>query len=287
MSISSTSASAYDLQAFQTNLRTAAIGRTIHYKASIASTNTTAIALAQEGACHGTLVLADAQTAGRGRRGRHWYSPPGRNVYCSIILRLPAAQSSHLTIIPLASALAAADAIADTTAIQCRLKWPNDVLIGDKKVAGILCESVAGQPDTIVVVGIGINANSRPEQFPDDLSASVTTLIAARGSAIDRTSLLSILMNRLEERINQLSPETLPMLLKAYRTRCATLGQPVRVALSETDVIEGVAEAIGGDGSLQVRRHAQPGSGRPTRVVEVRSADIVHLRTMTDAGSMG
>lgn len=287
MTAASHSLPAYDVTAIQAGLRTAAIGRIIHYKDSIPSTNSAAIALAQEGACHGTMVLADAQSAGKGRRGRQWHSPPGRNLYCSVILRLPPGQTGYLTIIPLASALAVADAIADAAAIPCRLKWPNDVLIGDKKVAGILCESVGGQPDTIVVVGIGINVNSRPEDFPGELKYSAATLLAERGSPMDRTVLVSTLMNRLEERMALLSPQALSLLLEAYRTRCATLGQCVQAMLSETDRIEGIAEAIGMDGSLQIRRRPPAGSGRTEELLEVRSADILHLRRMTGTGPMG
>lgn len=291
MTASSHSLPAYDVGVLQAGLRTAAIGRTIHCHESIPSTNSAAIALAQEGACHGTLVLADAQRAGRGRRGRQWHSPPGRNVYCSVILRLPQGNTGYLTIVPLASALAVADAIADAASIPCRLKWPNDVLIGDKKVAGILCESVGGQPDTIVVVGIGINVNSRAEELPRELQSTATTLLAERGAPrgvpIDRTVLVSALMNRLEDQMVLLSPQTVPNLLDAYRTRCATLGQWVQAMLGESDVIEGIAEAIGVDGSLHIRRHPPAGSDRSTEVVVVRSADILHLRRMTGTGLMG
>jgi BirA family biotin operon repressor/biotin-[acetyl-CoA-carboxylase] ligase len=282
---------AYDVTAIQAGLRTAAIGRIIHYQASMASTNSAAIALAQEGSCHGTLVLADAQRAGRGRRGRQWYSPPGRNLYCSVIFRMPPGQTGSLTLIPLASALAVADVISDSAAIPCRLKWPNDVLIRDKKVAGILCESVGGQADTIVVIGIGINVNSQPEDLPGELKSTATTLLAERGVPrdipIDRTALVSTLMNRLEERMALLSPQTQPRLLDAYRTRCATLGQWIHATVSETDMIEGIAEAIGVDGSLHIRRSSSAGSGRTGELVEVRSADILHLRRMTGTGSMG
>jgi BirA family transcriptional regulator, biotin operon repressor / biotin---[acetyl-CoA-carboxylase] ligase len=283
MSAPSSSRPAYDVRAIQAGLRTAAIGRTIHYQDTIASTNATAIVLAQDGACHGTLVLADAQTAGRGRRGRHWHSPPARNLYCSVILRSDQNQAGCLTIIPLASALAVADAIADVASIQCRLKWPNDVMIGEKKVAGILCESVGGQPASIVVVGLGINANSRREDFPTETQATAATLLAERGTPVDRTVLVSTLMNRLEGRMNLLSSQAV---LDSYRARCATLGQLVRATLGDGDMIEGIAETIGGDGSLLIRRNEPGTSGSAAELVEIRSADIVHLRQVTHAGSM-
>jgi BirA family biotin operon repressor/biotin-[acetyl-CoA-carboxylase] ligase len=268
---------AYDLTTVQAGLCTTAFGRTLHYHESVPSTNAIAITLAQEGACHGTLVLADGQTAGRGRRGRTWHSPPGLNLYCSLILCLHPNQAGYLTIIPQASALAVADAIADATGLQCRLKWPNDVMIRDKKVAGILCESTGG-PATFVVVGIGINANSRVEDFPAEIQATAATLLAERGSPVDRTALLATLMNRLEEQLGLLSPRTVTTLLDSYRSRCATLGQFVRATLGETDVIEGIAEAIGRDGSLLIRRQNTNASGDSRELVELRSADIIHVR---------
>ena len=278
---------AYNLAAIQAGLRTVAFGRTLHYHESVPSTNAIAIALAQDGACHGTLILADAQTAGRGRRGRAWHSPSGVNLYCSLILVLHPSQAGYLTIIPQASALAVADSVADTTNIQCRLKWPNDVMIGDKKIAGILCESAGGQPATIVVVGIGINVNSRREDFPTDIQAIATTLLAERGSPVDRAALLATLMNRLEEQIALLSPRTVSTLVDSYRGRCATLGQFVRATLGDSDVVEGIAEAIAADGSLLIRRHETSASGRSGALVEIRAADIIHVRGVTGMNSMG
>jgi BirA family biotin operon repressor/biotin-[acetyl-CoA-carboxylase] ligase len=287
MSAASSSPPAYDVRAIQAGLRTATIGRTIHYQDTIASTNATASALAQDGACHGTLVLADTQTAGRGRRGRHWYSPPTRNLYCSIILRPDQSQAGYLTIIPLASALAVADAIADVGRIQCRLKWPNDIMIGDKKVAGILCESAGGKSATVVVVGIGINANGRREDFPSETQATATTLLAEGGTPVDRAVLVAVLMNRLEERLSLLSSRAVSAVLDSYRGRCATLGQLVRATMGDGDMIEGIAETIGEDGSLLIRRNDSRASGRTVQLAEIRSADIIHLRRVTHAGSMG
>jgi BirA family biotin operon repressor/biotin-[acetyl-CoA-carboxylase] ligase len=264
-----------------------ALGRALHYYESVPSTNATAVALAQDGACHGTLVLADAQTAGRGRRGRTWHSPPGVNLYCSVILRFHPSQAGYLTLIPQASALAVADAIADQTRLQCRLKWPNDVMIGDRKVAGILCESAGGQPGSIVVVGIGINANSCREDFPADIQRTAATLLGELGTPVDRAALVSTLMNRLEGQLDLLSPRTVSALIDSYRGRCATLGQCVRVTLGGNEVIDGIADAIGADGSLLIRRRKTATSEDSGDSVVIHSADIVHLRRMTGTRSIG
>jgi BirA family biotin operon repressor/biotin-[acetyl-CoA-carboxylase] ligase len=285
MTTTSTHLPAYDLSAIQDGLRTAAIGRTIHYQDAVDSTNDVAIALAQKGAGHGTVVLADAQSAGRGRRGRRWHSPPGLNVYCSVVLRLSRRHNRYLTVIPLASALAVADAIAETAGLQCRMKWPNDVLLGEKKVAGILCESAGGADAPLVVVGIGINANGRSDDFPADLASAVATLSAERNVPVDRAALVSTLMNRLEDRMELLTSRTLPELLAAYRSSCATLGQYVRAQLSETEVVEGLAESVDADGSLHIRlTHGADAEKTSARVI-VRTADIVHVRRMTDRDS--
>src|SRR6185436_18214620 len=148
-------------------LRSATYGRTLHILPVTASTNSEAMALAQRGAADGTVVLAEEQTAGKGRLGRRWHSPPGENLYCSIIMRHQtgvSGLSSWLSWVPLQSALAVAQAIQKAAALTPQLKWPNDILIGSRKLGGLLCESgPAGPSGTCVVVGIGLNVNSRPE----------------------------------------------------------------------------------------------------------------------------
>lgn len=276
--------SAYDIAALERQGRTIGLGRIIHYHDTIDSTNAAALALAQQGAPHGTMVLADAQLAGRGRRGRTWYSPPGHHIYCSLILHLDAGLRSFLTFVPLASALATAEAIEEVSGVACRLKWPNDVLIGEKKVAGILCENVGKPADPVIIVGIGINVNGRPQEFPIELRKTAGTLMDETGSSIDRSLLVAALLNRLATWLRQWSLQGRSPLLTAYRRRCATVGRPVRAILDRADPIEGIAEAIGADGSLQVRRR-KPGSSR-SDLIEVHSADIIHLERVTGIESM-
>ena len=136
----------------------------IHYFSVIGSTMTEGARLAISGAPHGSVVIADEQTAGVGRFGRHWLSEPESGIYCSILLRLPLEPAS-LPIVTLALGLAAAEAIEQTTGIDCDLRWPNDVLIRERKVAGILAQL----HDTCIVAGIGINVNQTvlPGDLPD------------------------------------------------------------------------------------------------------------------------
>jgi BirA family biotin operon repressor/biotin-[acetyl-CoA-carboxylase] ligase len=271
----------YDAASLRQALRTRAIGLHVQYKTSVDSTNAEAIRLAQNGASHGTVVLADRQTAGRGRQGRAWFSPAMNNIYCSVILKIGPGRLPNLTLIPLASVLAAADGIFDSTGIRAALKWPNDLMIGDKKLGGILCENVGGQPDTTIVVGIGVNANSSRDEFPPDLKGRVTSLMDELGSPVERTGLLAAILDRFEQRMEFLSPEKTPLLLETYAARCATLGMPVRVVMTNAACVEGIAEKIGDDGALHVRLPFDRGTGRPGSLVEIRSADIVHLRGMT------
>ena len=276
----------YDVSALQAGLHTIALGRVIQCHASLDSTNSAALAAAREGAPHGTVILADAQHAGRGRHGRTWHSPPGHHVYCSVILRLDPSRTAALTLIPLLTALAVAEGIEEAAGVSGLLKWPNDVLVREKKLAGILCESFGGQPDTVVAVGIGINVNARPDDFPPPLNDTVATLLAERGALVDRGRLVTAVLNRLDDLLARLAPEQTVDLISAYTRRCRTLGRPVRAILASHESIEGVAESIGPDGCLRIRLPSPAGAAQQTACIEVRSAEILHLRGVTETGSM-
>lgn len=286
MTPSPDSISSYDIPALKAGLQTSALGKVIHCYAALDSTNSTAMLLAREGAPHGTVILADTQHAGRGRHGRSWHSPSGRHIYCSVILRLDSRHSASLTLIPLLAALAVAEGIEDATSICVVLKWPNDVLVGERKLAGILCESFVGLPDTVVVVGIGINVNARPEEFPPPLNDTVATLLGEGGAVVDRGRLVTAVLNRLDRWLARQAPEQASDLISAYSRRCRTLGQSVRAIMASHDSLDGVAESIGPDGCLRIRLPSPEGAGRQGACVEVRSADILHLRGVTGTGSM-
>jgi BirA family biotin operon repressor/biotin-[acetyl-CoA-carboxylase] ligase len=155
-------------------LREARPQNTFHYFASTGSTMTEAAQLLAAGAAHGAVVVADEQTAGVGRFGRQWISEPEAGIYTSILLRLPLA-SSDLPVASLLIGLATAEAIKKASQLACDLRWPNDVLISERKVAGILPQLVAG----LVIAGIGINVNNKA--FPADLRTPATSLFLASG----------------------------------------------------------------------------------------------------------
>lgn len=154
------------------------VGAIVHRLESVPSTNDAARSLALGGAGHGTAVLAQEQTRGRGTKGRVWHSPAGLGLYASFVLRGPgggAVPFPHL--IPLAAGLAASDAVREASGIATELKWPNDIILGGKKLGGILSEGISGGAGgDFAVVGVGLNVGHGPVDFPEDLRASATSL---------------------------------------------------------------------------------------------------------------
>jgi len=231
---------------------------------------------------HGTVVAADSQTAGRGRLSRTWFSPPGANLYCSIILRAarpPEHLTEWLSWLPLISALAAAEAIEQVSSIHVSVKWPNDLLISERKVGGILCESGTGiRSDSFQIIGIGININMDHDDWPVELRDSATSIWQERKIVVDRNRLLAQVLLELEQCLDELVVHGTNRIAMAYHQRCSTIGHTVQATLGNGDIVVGLAEGIGLDGSLRVRLQAtQSGSGTP-EVVHLRVADIIHVR---------
>jgi BirA family biotin operon repressor/biotin-[acetyl-CoA-carboxylase] ligase len=220
------------------------------------STQAVAFALAADGAADGTVVVADSQAAGRGRRGRAWLDEPGASLLVSIVLR-PRLEPSRLPGLSLAAGVAVASALTRAAGLTPRLKWPNDVLVGGRKIAGILLESrlsaAAGEARPTAVLGIGINLAQR--EFADDLAQRATSVWLASGRAVDRDVLLSALLNALGEWRRRLEYRGFAPIREQWRALADTLGRTVTV-----DGVSGVAIDIDGDGALVVndadgRRH--------------------------------
>lgn len=261
--------------AIQRVLTTATLGRTLHVLDSTSSTNTLAVSLAQQDAPHGTVVVAESQTAGRGRLGRHWYSPPGKNLYCSVLLRVPVSRDrvgAWLSWTPLIAPLAAAQAVRAVARLASSVKWPNDVLVGNRKVGGVLCESGdlhAAAP--YVVVGLGLNVNIEAGEFPEELREIATSLAMEAGQSFDRAVLLAAFLSELEVRCDAFLAGRDADLHREYEQRCSTVGRRVQVELAHGERVEGLAESIQRDGALRVVR-----DGRLP--VDIRTGDVVHLR---------
>lgn len=177
---------------------------TVHRFQTLPSTNDEAMRLAREGAPAGECVVAEEQTAGRGRAGHAWSSPPGTGLYFSVVLR-PRVEPDRLPLATLACGVAVADAIRAATGLDAGLKWPNDVLVGLRKCAGILCEAETGGPGgAFVVAGVGINANTPASALPPRLAFPATSLAVEAGRTFDRDALLAECLARIAAEIARL-----------------------------------------------------------------------------------
>ena len=266
----------------RSTLATTHLGQHLFLHREIPSTNSEAMALAQAGSAHGTVVVADRQTAGRGRQARAWFSPPDVNLYCSILIRpteLHIPLADWLSWIPLTAAIASAEAVHTVTGVSLSLKWPNDLLLNGKKVGGILCESGTGcERQPYVVVGLGLNVNVPTHSFSPELAPIAGSLIEHTDRPTDRNRLLAQLLLELEQTLDELASQGPHRLMHAYTTRCVTIGRPVLVQLGEGRELVGIAQAIGRDGALHVRPSAGPLQRHAQPIVEVRAADVIHLR---------
>jgi BirA family transcriptional regulator, biotin operon repressor / biotin---[acetyl-CoA-carboxylase] ligase len=207
------------------------------------STQTVAFALAADGAADRTVVVAQAQTAGRGRHGRLWLDEPGASLLTSIILR-PRLEPARLPTLSLAAGVAVVEALERVTGLKPRLKWPNDVLVDGRKLAGILLESRIG-PSPLVVLGIGVNLAQRV--FPADLAERATSVRLAAGRRVDADALLTALLESLDAWRTRLETEGWAPIRERWRALTETLGRRVSI-----DGVEGVAVDVDEDGALIV-----------------------------------
>ncbi|MBM4127380.1 MAG: biotin--[acetyl-CoA-carboxylase] ligase [Nitrospira sp.] len=270
------------LDEIRSTLATKSLGQQFHLHHELASTNSEALLLAHAGAPHGTVVVTEQQSAGRGRQTRHWHSPPHVNIYCSVVVRgigPVLTLSEWLSWVPLVSALAVAEAVRTTTSVGLSLKWPNDLLFQDRKVGGILCESAHISSDIpIVVIGIGLNVNMAADSFPEDLRHTATSLYEISRNSINRNRLLSQLLLELEDVLDELRTHGSSRLRAAYMSHCHTIGRHIRLLLGDNQELLGTAESIGTDGALQVRPLAPSSGTPPSPLLDIRAADVIHLR---------
>lgn len=212
------------------------------------STNDLAATLAERGAREGCVVVADAQSAGRGRQGRSWASPAGAGLYVSTVLR-PSQQA--LPLLTIAAGVAVAQGIHVATGLVPDLKWPNDVFINGRKAAGVLAEATSSAAGTSVVLGFGINVS--PAAFPPEVAARATSLEAELGRGVDRGLLLAECLCSLAARYQELQGGRTDAVVNAWRGRAASMrGRPVQWNAAGA-VHEGLADTIDEDGALMVR----------------------------------
>jgi len=243
--------------------------------ASTGSTNADLLAraVAEPDTPEGQVLVAEEQTAGRGRLGRTWTSVPGASLTFSVLLHPDSVPAARRGWLPLLAGVAVADAVRAVASVDAVLKWPNDVLAGDRKLAGILAEQ---SPDgSAVVIGVGLNVATPEAGLPVSPAGLPATSLLAEGAHVSRDALLIEILRDLERWYLAFRADPDPAhcgLLAAYRALCGTLGRPVRVQLPVGQVLEGVAEDVDADGRLLVR------PTDATAVTRVSAGDIIHLR---------
>lgn len=237
------------LDSVRAALPTGILGSTLEVHSRVASTNTRAAELARSGAPEGTLVIADEQTAGRGRLGRSWLAPPGSSLLFSLVLR-PALQPAQMQRLAMLTSLSVCCAVEALYGLRVAIKWPNDLQITGRKLGGMLCEAgMRGNALDYVVVGLGLNVNVDPASL-GPLLTPATSLAHELGHEVERLPLLAALLLEMENAYLRLREGWLPH--ADWRARLATLGQPVRAGLPD-EVLEGTAEDVDADGALLLR----------------------------------
>ncbi len=239
------------------------------------STMDMARVLAEEGAADGTVVVADEQTQGRGTKGRLWLSPPGMGLYMTYILRPGEDEILDLALLPLASGLAAQEALTALGVAECRLKWPNDLVVGRRKLGGILCESVyRNERPAFALIGIGLNLNQAEEDFPPELRLLATSVRLVTGKESDRDAGLFALNETLGRSLRILREGRPETLLAAYEQRLAFRPGDRLILAAAGGSEELVFIGLAPNGELRVRTAAEAGAGPERRV---RAEDIQGL----------
>lgn len=228
------------------------IGRDIWVFRETASTNDVADKLGRDGAAEGVVVFAESQSRGRGRLGRRWASAARKGLWLSVLLRprLPVQAVTQVTVM---TAVAVARAVRRMTGLSVEIKWPNDLLLGGRKVAGILTELTA-ELDRVryVVVGIGVDVNQTSGEFPSEIRGMATSLRMAAGRVVDRAELAAAVLGELDEDYARLAAGDFAALADEWASVCTTLGQEVTVRVGERRW-QGRAEALDSEGALLLR----------------------------------
>lgn len=243
-------ADTYDLDRLQSLLKTQSLGRRVFYEASTRTTMDVARTEAQRGAPDGAIVIAEEQTAGQGRMGRSWVSPPGENIYCTIILRPTLEQLRYISVV---APLVVCQAIEESTNLLPRVRWPNDIAIDGKKVSGVLTQTeLSDGALDFALTGIGVNVNMDPDKH-DDIRDIATSLGQQLGRHLAREDVLAAMLNHFESLY--LAMRRGEVVSIDWKQRLETLGQHVRVSGPDGALLDqGVAVDADSDGSLILRR---------------------------------
>ena len=250
-------------------LKTSVIGKNLILLDSVDSTNVYARTLIQQGFGEGAAVIADSQTRGRGRFGKNWYSPPEMGVWMSVILPSMKNDDSFVNMSYI-STLSVVEALNDAAKLKTEIKWPNDVLIKQKKIAGILSEIVKlNDKKSFIVSGIGVNINYEYEKFPPELREVATSLSIVTGSKFPRERIVASILNILEKNYSAAIENGTDYIFTEWMKRCTTIGRRIRVVQSEK-YFEGTAESIKPDGRLIIRDSRN-------NIIEITPSDIIKV----------
>jgi BirA family biotin operon repressor/biotin-[acetyl-CoA-carboxylase] ligase len=232
--------------------KTRVVGRDIRVFEETTSTNDVIEKLARDGVKEGAVVFAESQRKGRGRLGRKWISPSHKGLWFSILLR-PDLRPQETTQLTVASATAIVRAIRSETGVSAEIKWPNDILVRGKKVAGILTELNA-ELDHVkyVILGIGVDVNVSAAEFPLEVRRTATSLSIEAGAPIARPALAASILRELDEDYRRVTTRNFPALADEWEAACTTLGRQVSIRTGDRQ-IRGRAESLGDDGALLVR----------------------------------
>jgi len=239
----------YSEEELKRGLTTKVFGRKLFIYDSIDSTNTYAKTFANKGAEEGTVIIADHQTAGRGRFGRTWFAESGSSLLFSIIAR-PTFSTDKIGLLPFFAAVGVANTVETVTGMQCECKWPNDILLNKKKCGGILMESTSQRNKLdYAILGIGLNVNQK--RFSGDLEGKATSLSNECGIEFNRKKVFCQIMSSLESHYTDVSKGDFNTVLMEWDARATILGK--RITLTQAaDVIEGIAITLAADGGLVV-----------------------------------
>ncbi len=228
------------------------IGREVFLYKTIDSTNTVAAMFAEKGEKEGMVVVADSQVRGRGRFGRSWVSPPGVNVYMSIVLR-PEMEPKDATLITLMSAVACTLALRRVTGLHITIKWPNDLMVSEKKIGGILTETrMDSKRIEYAVTGIGINVNMDLDVLPDVVKEVATSIKMETGRLFSRAEIIQEVLNEINDWYNILKEKRHSEITSQWEQLTSTIGRNVEIIIG-SEALKGIAESITDEGLLILR----------------------------------
>lgn len=228
------------------------VGRDIQVFQSTTSTNDVVEKLARDGVQEGVVVFAESQTQGRGRLGRKWLSPPGKGLWFSVLLR-PGVRPPEATRLTVATATALRRAIQAETGLHPAIKWPNDILVNHRKVAGILTE-LSAEPDRVkhVILGVGVDVNLNASEFPPDLRRQATSLKIETGEPVTRPALAAAILRELDADYARIRAGEFSAVADEWEAHCTTVGQTVAIRIGQR-LVRGRAESLGDEGALLLR----------------------------------